>query len=53
MVFCFFNKELESSNVDKMMMVCQMMAGLEVGWPIGGMGVPLPSFSDHERHDKL
>lgn len=30
-----------------------MMAGLEVGWPIGGMGVPPPSFRDHGRHDPL
>ena len=29
------------------------MGGLEVGWPIGGIGVPLPNSSAHERHDQL
>ena len=29
------------------------MGGLEVGWPAGGMGVPLPNSSAHERHDQL
>lgn len=33
MGFCFFSKELESSDGEKRMMVGQMMAGLEVGHP--------------------
>ena len=51
-VFFFFSKRLESSKV-KNMMVGQRMGGLEVGWPLEGMGVPLPDSSAHERHDQL
>lgn len=29
------------------------MTGLKVGWLVGGMGVPLTSFSARERHDSL
>lgn len=33
------------------MMVGQRMGGIEVGWPLEGMGVPLLDSSAHERHD--
>lgn len=41
-MFCFFSKKLESSNIRKI-----MMPRLEVGWPIGGVGVhcPLPGLT--------